>query len=195
MRVRTIHTLAALLVASAPLLAQNAAPRDHPSVAIAGKQVAVEYGQPSLGGRSFDELMKQLPPDRMWRTGSEQVTTLTTETDVLVGDAKVPAGKYSLYVHVGDGDDYALAVNSALGQPLGRIWAQAPENLKNEPWPHFKYAEEIADKEVARVPLRKVAATQTLDRFTMTLVPAGEGATLTLAWGDRAWAVDIKPAR
>lgn len=195
MRVRTTQTLAALLLASAPVLAQDAAPRDNPSLAIGGKRVAVEYGQPSLGGRSFEELMKQLPPDRMWRTGSEQVTTLTTEGDIVVGGAKVPAGKYSLYVHVGAGDDYALAVNRALGQPLGKIWAQAPESLKNEPWPHFKYAEEIADQEVARVALRKVAASPAADRFTITLVPAGAGATLTLAWGDRAWAVDVAPAR
>ena len=29
----------------------------------------------------------------------------------------------------------------------------------------------------------------------MSFKPAGDGATMTLAWGDKTWAVDIKPAK
>ena len=43
------------------------------------------------------------------------------------------AGKYSLYVHVPESGKWALVLNSDLGQPLGEIWKEAPENLKNVP--------------------------------------------------------------
>ena len=51
-----------------------------------------------MKGRKLDDLLAQLPADRIWRAGDNQVTTLTAESDILVGGAKVPAGKYSLYV-------------------------------------------------------------------------------------------------
>jgi hypothetical protein len=187
-------TAVAFLVAGVAL-AQNPAPRDNPSVMVAGKKVSVEYGQPSLGERSFDELMKKLPADRMWRAGSEQVTTLETAGDIAIGGKAVPAGKYSLYVHCPEAGEYSLAVNSVLGQPLGKIWAQAPPNLANEPWPHFKYAEEIGDKEVARATMKKVALDAPVDRFTVKLEAKGDGAVMTMSWGDRSWAIGIEPAK
>jgi hypothetical protein len=139
--------------------------------------------------------MQKLPPDRMWRAGSDQVTTLETEAAIMIGGKAVPAGKYSLYVHCPEQGDYSLAVNSTLGQPLGKIWAAAPANLASEPWPHFKYAEEIGDKEVARAAMKNVPVQAPVDRFTIKLDAKGEGALMTLAWGDRSWAVEIAPAK
>jgi hypothetical protein len=176
-------------------LAQNPAPRDNPSVMVGGKKLSVEYGQPSLGERSFDELMKKLPADRMWRAGSEQVTTLETAGEVMIGGEPIAAGKYSLYVHCPEEGDYSLAINSVLGQPLGKIWAKAPPNLANEPWPHFKYTEEIGDKEVARVPMKKAALDAPVDPFTIKLDAKGDGAVMTMSWGDRSWSVGITPAK
>jgi Protein of unknown function (DUF2911) len=186
---------AVLAFAVAAVAQQEPAPRDTASLEIDGKNVAVEYGQPSLHGRSFDELMKQLPEDRMWRTGTDQVTTLTSAADLEIGGTKVPAGKYTLYVHCPVEGPYSLAINSDLGQPLGKIFAQAPPNLANEPWPHFEYKKEIADKEVARVPMKKLAVDAPADRFTVTLTPAEHGAVMTMTWGDRRWSVDLKSAR
>jgi hypothetical protein len=79
---------------------------------IEGKKVAIEYGRPILKGRKLAELMKQLPPDRIWRAGAGTVTILTTETDLMIGGKKVPAGTYSLYMHCPLKGDYALIVNS-----------------------------------------------------------------------------------
>jgi len=193
MRIRTLALAATVAMVAGTAFAQQAAPRENPSVAVGGKQVSIEYGRPALNGRPLAELLKTLPADRMWRAGSEQVTTLKTEGDIMIGDAKVPAGKYSLYVHCGEDGSYALAVNSVLGQPLGKIYAAAPENLKNEPWPHFNYATEIGDKEVARIPLHKATLGSPEDRFKIALTPADAGAGLTLSWGDESWSTTIKP--
>jgi hypothetical protein len=190
----TLQVAAISLVASSMAFAQ-AAPRENPSAEVDGKKVAVEYGKPALGDRSLDELMKTLPEDRIWRAGSEQVTTLETEGDVMIGDQKVPAGKYSLYLHIGEDGSRSLLVNSVLGQPLGDVWAQAPDNLKQAPWPHFGYAKEIGDKEVARVALEKASLDAKQDRFTIALDPSDAGATLNISWGMESWSAAVTPAK
>ena len=194
MRMRTLALVAAAALMAGTAFAQQPSPRENPSVAVGGKQVSIEYGRPTLNGRPLAELLESLPADRIWRAGSEQVTTLKTEGDVVIGDAKLPAGKYSLYIHCGEDGSYSLLVNSVLGQPLGKVWAAAPDNLKEEPWPHFSYATEIGDEEVARVALKKATLESPQDRFTIALAPKGDGAALTISWGDESWSTSIAPA-
>lgn len=188
--------VAGLLVSATLASAQGAPPpRDTARAAVGGKQVSVEYGKPALKDRKIDDLLKQLPADRMWRAGVNQVTTLTAEGDVLVGGKKLAAGKYSLYVYAPATGDYQLAVNSDLGVALGKIYAQAPDNLKNEPWPYLQdYDKNIGAKEVLRVPMKKSSGKPT-DLFTVAFTPSGNGQTLWLSWGDRSWSVDITPAK
>ncbi len=188
-----LSTVVAIAIA-AVAFAQAPSPRATATAKVSGESVSVEYGRPSLGGRSFSEMISQLPEDRMWRAGSEQVTILTTEGDIYIGDSKVPAGKYSLYVYCPAEGEYALVVNEVLGQPLGEIWAEAPEELKKEPWPHFSYSEEIGDSEVVRVAMTDSKTTSTVDRFTIALEEEGDGTVMKLAWGEAAWTVPIKTA-
>ena len=174
---------------------QTPSPRETAKAMVGGESVSVEYGRPSLNGRSFSELTSKLPEDRMWRAGSEQVTTLKTSGAIYIGDSKVPAGQYSLYVYCPADGEYALAVNKVVGQPLGKIWDEAPDELKNEPWPHFSYSKEIADSEVARVPMAESKTSSTVDMFTIALKEKGDGAMMKLAWGEDAWSVPVKAAK
>ena len=193
---KRLACLATVLAASVavPALAQNA--RGAASANVAGKKLAVDYGRPALKGRALDELLKQLPPDRMWRAGENQVTTLTTAGDITIGGKKVPAGKYSVYVHAADAKTWQLVLNRDLGQPLGTIWDKAPDNLKNEPWPHLDdYTKAIAGQEVARVPLKAAKSSGPADLFTIAFTPAGNGSTMTLAWGTQAWSADVTPVK
>jgi hypothetical protein len=168
------------------------APRETVNATVGGRKVSVEYGRPSLKGRSFEELTKQLPADRMWRTGSEQITTLTTEGPIMIGGKTIPPGKYSVYIHCPETGDYSLALNSVLGQPLKNIWAAAPDNLANEPWPHYEYQKEIGDSEVARIPLKKETSASPVDLFTITMKQSGGSTHLSFAWGTHNWSTDIK---
>ena len=75
-----------VLLIGAPLVfGQQMAPRETVTASIGGGEVSVEYGRPSLKGREFTELMSKLPPDRMWRAGSEQVTTFSTSVPLSMG--------------------------------------------------------------------------------------------------------------
>ena len=138
--------------------------------------------------------MKQLPPDRIWRAGSGPVTILATETDLSVGGKKIPAGNYALYMHCPENGDYALVINSDLGEPSDGPLPKATSDRSNRAYPHFMdYTMSIADKEVARIPLKKVAAPRTEVLF-YSFEPSDRGALLTISWGDLAWTLEFQPA-
>jgi hypothetical protein len=188
-----VVAIAALMAVVTLSLAQGGNARGSAEATINGKQVTIDYGRPELKGRSLEELTSKLPEDRIWRAGMNQVTTLETGTDLMVGGKKIPVGKYSVYVHAPASGEWSLVLNSVLGQPLKKIWAEAPENMANEPWPHFAYTKEIGDQEVARVPMKKAEAASTTDTFIIDLQPAGDGAVMKMSWGNSAWSVDLNP--
>jgi len=185
----------AMIAAGAALaLAQPPGARGKATATVKGKQVVVDYGRPELKGRKIDDLLGQLPPDRMWRAGLNQVTTLETGLDLMIGGKKVPAGKYSLYVHAPKTGDWQLAINSDPGIELIKIYPQAPPAVAQALWPRLDGYSKIADKEVARVALQSGTASPAVEMFTITLEPGGGGGTLKLAWGDKTWSVRMTPA-
>jgi hypothetical protein len=193
MRFAVLATLAATALAG-PALAQ--APRGAAVTTLGTNKITIDYGRPALKGRDLNVLMKDLPADRMWRAGENEVTTFTTEAPVSIGGKTVPAGKYSVYVHADPKGAWALVLNRDLGVPLGKIWDKAPENMKNAPWPYLDgYTKAIADKEVVRANLKAAKPGSPADLYTMSFAPKGKDAELTLAWGNEAWSIEVKPAK
>jgi hypothetical protein len=196
MRVRRLIPIAVLAVAASAHAQSDRAPRETVTALVNGKKVAVEYGRPSLKGRTVKDLLAQLPANRVWRAGVDQATTLTTETDVLIGGKRVPAGKYTLYLHAPTTGTYELLVNRDLGVPLKSIYAAAPAAVADALWPHIEDYPTIKDKEVARIPLKSGAAHEgAKDRFLIGLTPAVDGVSgITLSWGDQSWTTDVRAA-
>jgi hypothetical protein len=52
---------------------------------------------------------------------------------------------------------------------------------------------DIADKEVARIPLKQISAPKT-EVLIYSFEPSGKGALLTIRWGDQAWTAECQPA-
>lgn len=78
-----------------------------------GKTITIDYSAPSMRGR---KIMGELVPyGKVWRTGANAATTLTTDTDLMIGSLHVPAGKYSLYTIPGE-KEWTLIVNQQTGQ-------------------------------------------------------------------------------
>ena len=122
MKTRIARTAAAfaLVVFSVAQAQQQRVPRETVKASVAGKNVAIEYGRPQLKGRALADLLQQLPADRVWRAGENEVTTFTIEGPVSIGGKNVAAGKYSLYVHVPESGDWSLVVNTDPGCPSRR---------------------------------------------------------------------------
>lgn len=127
-------------------------------------KIRIDYGQPHLRGRTLhtDSLV---PYDRVWRTGANDPTTLTTDVDLTIGGTAVPKGSYVLQTLPGRNGWQLLVQKPAAGQG-----AQPTD--------------------VARIPLRATTLHQPLESFTFWLIPSTQpGAArgeLRLAWGTSA---------
>ncbi len=75
--------------------AELASPRKEMSGILDGVEITVNYGSPSVKGRSiWDSLV---PYGEVWRTGANEATRFTVNKDVKVGNAQLPAGTYGLF--------------------------------------------------------------------------------------------------
>ena len=180
-----IPFLAVLLAAALalPAAAQDALPRGAATADVGGASVTIDYGRPDLGGRMLPDLLNMLPEDRVWRAGENQVTILETSGAVKIGGETVPAGRYSLYLHVPESGGWSLLVNRHQGIALGELWDQAPEPMRAEPWPMLSGYGQIEDQEQARISLDEAEAAGDGDVFEIT---AGDG-MLRFAWGGVAY--------
>ncbi|MCU1245704.1 MAG: hypothetical protein JWN02_1614 [Acidobacteria bacterium] len=80
---------------------------------IGAAKITIDYSAPSKRGR---EIMGGLVPyGKVWRTGANAATTLTTDRDLMIGHLNVPAGKYTLYT-IPNAKEWTLIVNKQNGQ-------------------------------------------------------------------------------
>ena len=86
---------------------------------INGKTIAVRYSAPSVRGRQIfgaGGLLSMDPTYPAWRAGANAATTLTTDSDVMVGTLAVPKGTYTLYAWVQNPDAWDLIISKQTGQ-------------------------------------------------------------------------------
>jgi hypothetical protein len=130
-----------------------------------GKQVTITYGRPSMRGRKI--MGGLVPYGERWRTGANESTTLTTGTDLDIGGANVPAGKYTLDTLPSEGT-WKFIINKQTGQ-----WG----------------TEYNQDQDLARVDMQKSKLGQPVEQFTISFDKKGpDSADLVLEWENtRVW--------
>jgi len=89
-----------------------------------GATISITYGRPFLNGRTVGDDVAPLN-DAVWRLGADEATTLTTDRDLMIGNATVPAGDYTLWM-LSDGETTQLIVNSETGQ-----WGTSYDELRD----------------------------------------------------------------
>ena len=84
-------------------------------VTLDGKSVTVKYNAPSVRCR---KIMGELVPyGKVWRTGANPATSFKTDTDLMIGTLRVPAGEYTLYTLPAEpGTPWQLIVSKQTGQ-------------------------------------------------------------------------------
>src|SRR5437660_4853506 len=156
-----VLTLAVLAFAQQPQQdkSKRPSPHDTAEVALKGKKITIEYGRPYLKGRHVGQELA--PYGKVWRTGADEATTLTTETDLNIGGVKVPAGKYTLYTLPAEGT-WKLIINKETGQ-----WGT-------------KYDQ---SQDLARVDMQKASLPQNVEQFTISFDKKNDTtANLNLDW-------------
>jgi hypothetical protein len=151
------------MVAAAPphAFAQAKPPLSPPGTAtakIGAANLSIEYGRPSMRGR---KIMGELVPfDKVWRTGANKATHLTTSAEVTIAGVVVPAGTYTLYTLPG-ATAWKLIINKQTGQ-----WGTQYD----------------AAQDHARVDMKVEKTAAPVEQFTITMSGTGGAGTITLEW-------------
>lgn len=160
---KTMTLASALLLVAAVAAAQgDKKPLSPPASAdakIGGKSISVKYNAPSRRDRVI--MGELVPYDQVWRTGANAATTLTTDSDLMIGSLHVPAGTYTLFTIPGQ-REWTLIVNKQTGQ-----WGT-------------RY-DEAQDLGRTKMTVKKL--TTPVETFAIGVKPAaGKNGVLTLAW-------------
>ncbi|MGH9605836.1 MAG: DUF2911 domain-containing protein [Terracidiphilus sp.] len=102
------------------------------SVTVNGKTITIDYNSPRVRGREgtiftkdglIEKTHKSYP---VWRAGANAATTLKTSADLTIGDLKVPAGTYTLFIDISNPDKWVLIVSKDTGE-----WGLAYDHTKD----------------------------------------------------------------
>jgi len=144
------------MFASRPL--GQLSPRDTARATIGGASVWVDYSRPMKRGRDIFGALE--PWNKVWRTGANAATQLSTSADLVIGGATVPAGIYSVW---------------SLPSPIG--W-KLIINKEHGQW-GTRYS---ADSDLVRIDLKVETLPQPIELFTIAFDSQGEGAVLRMEW-------------
>ena len=180
---------AVLLVAASAALAQRpASPRGEAAIQVGGeyeerryvggKWITVDYGRPILRGRTgifgegsdYGKGANAGAP--VWRAGANQSTRFMTEVDLKFGDKTLPAGEYSMFIDLKEGD-WTLIMST-----------HAAKNGFREPgeglWGAYNYT---PDKDVLRVSMDVDSTPVSYEQLTISFVNVtAKGGSLALMW-------------
>ncbi|MGI4831328.1 MAG: DUF2911 domain-containing protein [Janthinobacterium lividum] len=102
-----------------------ASPEANAETRLNGRMITIHYNAPSVRCRTI--VGGVVPFGEVWRTGANPATSFTTEADLMIGDLRVPAGKYTLYtLPAAPGTPWMFIVNKETGQ-WGTVYHQAQD--------------------------------------------------------------------
>ena len=145
------------VVAGAP------SPRDTARADVSSAALWIDYGRPAKRGRRI--LGEIVPFDQVWRTGANAATQLNTAADLRVGEVVIPAGRYTLWT-LPTGRGATLIVNRQTGQ-----WGTQYD----------------ATQDLVRVPLLTEQLPESVERFTISIAPEGQGGEVRFDWDRTRW--------
>jgi hypothetical protein len=134
---------------------------------IGGANLTVEYSRPAKRGR---EIWGGLVPyDEVWRTGANAATAFTTDRDLEIGGAEIPAGSYTLF-SIFTSESAQLIINSQTGQ-WGTMYDEA--------------------QDLVRINLTPETLAESVERFTISVEASGDAAVLQLIWDRTRFSVPL----
>lgn len=147
------------------------------SADIDGNQVKIAYSRPGAKDPKSGEVRKiwggLVPYGKVWRTGANEATLLTTTQAITLGGYTLAAGTYSLFTQPEADGSAKLIINKKTGQ-----WGIP-----------YKDAEEKAN-ELARLDLTKSKTDALVDPFLMGVEKTGAGAgVIKLAWENTQYSI------
>jgi ABC-type transport system substrate-binding protein len=134
-----------------------------------GNRVTITYGRPFAKERKIYGGL--VPWDKADRLGSDEATLLLLQKPLMIGDAKLPAGAYTLYLVPSETGASKLAISSNIGK-----WG-IPVDEKSD---------------VARVELKKAALDNHVEQLTLAIEKdQADGGVLKISWEKTQFSVAL----
>lgn len=202
--VRTLCCLALALAFATTVQAQDrpASPRGEAATQVGGAYnaegsfengswVVVTYGRPILRGRdlfgSGDEYGQAfLRGAPVWRVGADQSTRIMSETDLMFGGERLPAGEYSVFAELGEDEWTLIFANWGVKNDFRE---ENPDAL----WGAYSYT---PDRDVLRTTMDVSTIGMSADQLTIMFTEmTQEGGVFTIWWDDQVATVPFSVAR
>lgn len=152
---------------------QGSNPRGLTSLSLNGQSVSVDYGRPSLKGKTIEQEVGRLQTGGFWRLGADSSTTFKTSADLKFGNVTVPKGVYSIWAQREGENSWRLVFNKQHGQ-----WG----------------TDHDASKDFAFVPFHETKSSSSVPELVIRLVKHGGGGTFLVHWGDMELATHFTAA-
>jgi len=136
---------------------------------VAGASVELDFGVPRKRGRDIFGAL--VPYGQVWRTGADRATHFTTDRDLVIGGAPVPAGSYTLFTVPGP-ESWTLMINTRT-------------NINGQAYD--------AEHDLVRVQMATRALDETVEEFEIRAEPTGEGGELRIRWDRTEAFVPVQP--
>jgi Protein of unknown function (DUF2911) len=183
---RPIRFTLAVIAAAAgvlPTIAQQTRISPHETISTVlgdrrtGNRVTITYGRP------YTKDPKTGEPRAIWgglvpwgkadRLGADEATLLTTQQTIMLGDATIPAGSYTLYTVPSETGASKLAISTNVGK-----WGVPVDETHD----------------LARVDMAKSTLDAPVDQLTLAIEKGKDGdGLLTIKWATTEFTVPIKP--
>ncbi|TAH06346.1 MAG: DUF2911 domain-containing protein [Sphingobacteriales bacterium] len=121
--------------------------------------VHVNYGSPGVKGRNIWGGL--VAYNQVWAAGAHKATTIEFSTDILLGNKKIAAGKYGLFMLPGE-KEWTVIINTQYDQHLADDYDPA--------------------KDVARFIATPIILNKVVERLTYTVEAGDKKGTLVFAW-------------
>jgi hypothetical protein len=142
-------------------------PTETVQATIDGANFTVVYSRPAKRGREIWGGL--VPHSEVWRTGANAATEFTTDRDLEIGGAQVPAGSYTLF-SIFSPESAQLIINRQTGQ-WGTMYDEA--------------------QDLVRINLTPETLPESVERFTISIEPSGDEGVLQLIWDRTRFSVPI----
>ncbi|TDS13679.1 DUF2911 domain-containing protein [Sphingobacterium paludis] len=129
--------------------------------AIGIKKVTLVYQRPNVNERVIFGSLE--PYDKVWRTGANNIPSITFEEEVTIAGSKVPAGTYGIFSIPKKTGDWTIILSKNANQ-----------------WGAYQYKQE---EDLLRFPAKAKKLNDKVETFTMAFENVKpNGADLSLAW-------------
>jgi hypothetical protein len=133
-----------------------------------GVQISIHYSKPSLKGRQLGVDLAKI--GEVWRTGANEITSISFDKDVFIEGKELPKGKYGLWTIPGETETTVIF------------------SKKSEGW-GVRYSDQ---EDQLRVNVQNSAGKAMVEQFTISVDPAGK---INLAWGKMIIPIKVKIAK